>query len=173
MLRGSPRTGGFACRLAERRLAFCPNSLQRRTMACGGTPSPGRALRLSGQRPVRSSAVSFFLQCSRNGSRASPRRLALRAALSLPIVAAGLCFGFRRYLPFARCPQLDASTSRLREADCDRLLGRTRSMFSFANVVHLLPHEFACLRAGRFSLPRIFLRPLDGFFFRHVPLPPN
>jgi hypothetical protein len=42
-------------------------------------------------------------------------------------------------------------------------------MFALANVVHLLPDKFSCLRGGRFAFARIFLCPLQCLFFRHGP----
>jgi hypothetical protein len=41
-------------------------------------------------------------------------------------------------------------------------------MFAFTDVVHLLAHEFACLRAGRFSFFFVALRSSEDLFFWHV-----
>lgn len=41
-------------------------------------------------------------------------------------------------------------------------------MLTFADVVHLLPHKFACLRAGTFAFPCIFPGTFDGLFLRHM-----
>jgi hypothetical protein len=38
-------------------------------------------------------------------------------------------------------------------------------------MVYLLAHEFTGLRARRLSFASIFLRTLNGFFFRHTNLP--
>jgi len=40
-------------------------------------------------------------------------------------------------------------------------------VLSFANMFHLLPYEFACLRRRRFAFARILLRPFDCFLFWH------
>ena len=40
-------------------------------------------------------------------------------------------------------------------------------MFSFANVVHLLPHKLSRLGAGRFAFAGIFMSAFQSFFFRH------
>jgi hypothetical protein len=42
-------------------------------------------------------------------------------------------------------------------------------MFTFANVIHLLAHEFARLGGWRFSFLRVLARPLDRSLFRHTP----
>src|SRR6476646_6387010 len=63
--------------------------------------------------------------------------------------------------------EIDSSPPRLRQANRDRLLRRSRSVLPLANVVHFLAHKFASLRAGRFSLAFILLRPLNRRFFRH------
>ena len=56
---------------------------------------------------------------------------------------------------------------RLGKADCDRLLGRPRPMFSFANVFHFFAHKFPGLSGRRFPFPLIFAGPLDHIFFWH------
>src|SRR5258708_35190048 len=40
-------------------------------------------------------------------------------------------------------------------------------MFSLAYVVHLFPHEFACLRRGSFALAPITPGPFESLPFRH------
>jgi hypothetical protein len=57
---------------------------------------------------------------------------------------------------------------RLREANRDRLLRRARTMLALADVVHLLPDEFAGLRRGRFARLLVLACPLEGGLFRHV-----
>jgi hypothetical protein len=46
-------------------------------------------------------------------------------------------------------------------------------VFAFTDMVHLLAHEFASLRAGCFAFVSVFASPFQGLFFRHVfpPLP--
>jgi hypothetical protein len=45
-------------------------------------------------------------------------------------------------------------------------------VFAFADVVHFLPDEFTRLSGRRLPFPCIFLRPFDGFLFRHFFYPP-
>jgi hypothetical protein len=42
-------------------------------------------------------------------------------------------------------------------------------MFAFADVMHLLAHEFAGLGAGRLAFTRVLTRTFDGLSFRHKP----
>src|SRR5664279_342617 len=67
----------------------------------------------------------------------------------------------------SRRGQLHAGTARLRQTNGNRLFGRGRAVLAFADVVHLLFHEFAGLGAGRFSLARIFVGALQCFFLWH------
>lgn len=66
-----------------------------------------------------------------------------------------------------RCAQLYPCAPCLRKSDRDCLLGRTRSVFSFAYVVHFFPNEFSSLRRWRFTLPCIFAGAFQRLFFRH------
>src|SRR5437763_17201222 len=71
-----------------------------------------------------------------------------------------------------RRTQLHAGPPRLGQPDRNRLLGRTRSVLAFADVMHLFANEFARLRARRLSLPlvapcapqRALLRHLSSLF---------
>ena len=40
-------------------------------------------------------------------------------------------------------------------------------MLAFADVLHFFAHKFSRLRRHRLSLPRVFARPFDCFFFWH------
>ena len=40
-------------------------------------------------------------------------------------------------------------------------------MLAFPNVIYFFTHEFSGLRAGRFSLPRVFAGAIDCVLFRH------
>src|SRR5687767_10633518 len=58
-------------------------------------------------------------------------------------------------LPLRGAPllrQLHARLPRLRQTDRDRLLRRPRAVLAFTNVMDLLAHELARLRAGRLAL---------------------
>jgi hypothetical protein len=41
-------------------------------------------------------------------------------------------------------------------------------MLSFPNMVHLLPHEFSRLGAGRFAFPSILAGSIECLLFGHV-----
>ena len=40
-------------------------------------------------------------------------------------------------------------------------------MFTLAHVVNLFPNKFACLGAGRFAFPCVFLSPFNSLLLRH------
>jgi hypothetical protein len=63
---------------------------------------------------------------------------------------------------------MNTRPSRLREANCDRLLRRPRTMLALADVVHLFADEFAGLRRGRFARLLVLACPLERGLFRHV-----
>ena len=63
--------------------------------------------------------------------------------------------------------QLHAGATGFGQSDGNRLFRRSRSMFAFANMVHFLAHEFACLCRRRFTLPLVLRGPFECFFFRH------
>src|SRR5262245_30713275 len=85
------------------------------------------------------------------------RRLGPRVGRS----AAGAPPGTRRGM--LRRTELHAGSPRLVEADGDRLLGRRGAVLPFTNVVHLLAHELAGLRARRLTLPLVAARSLQSF----------
>jgi hypothetical protein len=68
----------------------------------------------------------------------------------------GLLFRSRFSPPRRR--QLYASPPRLRQADRNRLFGRSSAMFAFADVFHFFAHELARLRGRRLSFTFIFAR---------------
>jgi hypothetical protein len=94
-------------------------------------------------------------------------------ALSFSIISLRLLTGFGGNLSATGWLQLDTSAPRLREAYRDSLFGGTRTVVALANVVHLLPHKFSSLRAGRLAFTSILLSTLDGFLFRHKNLLPQ
>src|SRR5687768_14086583 len=63
--------------------------------------------------------------------------------------------------------KVHARLPRLGESDGDRLLGRSRSMLAFTNVVELLANELAGLGARCFALALGLARPLDGLLLWH------
>src|ERR1043166_1049284 len=106
--------------------------------------------------------MTFTFQRPPHGSR-PPRRYALS-----PPPCRGRRAPLRRRLRSSRrTTELDAGAPCLREPDRDRLLRRSRAVLSFANVMHLLPHELPSLRRRRLSLPFILARAAQRFFLRH------
>jgi len=92
-------------------------------------------------------------------------------ALSLCIVTLRPGFGVFRDATFFRRRQFHSRSSCLRQADCNSLLRRPRSMFTFPDVIYLFAYELPGLRAGRFTFPCIFTSPLYRLFFGHQFLP--
>src|SRR5205823_1906652 len=89
------------------------------------------------------------------------RRRLLRAAGRARLLGARALR--RRALP----RQLHARLARLREADGDRLLGRPRAVLPLTDMVHLLAHELARLRARRLALARVLARASRRLSVRH------
>jgi hypothetical protein len=71
-------------------------------------------------------------------------------------------------LPSLGCA--NSTPARLRQSNRDGLFGGSRSMFPFADVMHLFAHEFSRLRARRFSFFSVAVRSFASFFFRHFVL---
>jgi hypothetical protein len=66
---------------------------------------------------------------------------------------------------------LHARVSRLRQADGDGLLGRSRTMLPLADVVYLLSNELARLSGRRFSFTPVASCAGNCFFLGHLSLP--
>src|SRR5262245_10619793 len=67
-----------------------------------------------------------------------------------------------------RWPELYSGTTGFRKTDGDGLLRRTRAVFAFSDVVHLLAHELAGLRRARFPLFLVPFGAFQRFLLRHV-----
>ena len=159
-----PRPRCETCRRTPRPWSFCSNSASgRRSPDCRRSASCRRYC-LARQSLPRCNGPALSLQRAGSrtrsaGSRSFPpsRRAAcvLRAALRL-------CLCTRR-----RTGELDAGASSLRQADGDGLLGRTRAMFSFTDVMYFLAHELTGLRRGCFSLSVVLSSAFQCCLFRH------
>jgi hypothetical protein len=68
--------------------------------------------------------------------------------------------------PFGR-RQFYTRTPRFGQGYCNRLFGRTRPVYAFADMVEFLAHKFARLGGGRLPLTLVMARPLDGFPLWH------
>lgn len=114
---------------------------------------------------MRSRAARFALQSLYRRARTVRRNLspalpfAIRTGRAPASLFGSLTLRWRR--------QFNSGSPGLGKADGNRLFRRPRTMFSFTNMVYLLPHKFTGLSAGRFSLPRIPSRALNGFSFGH------
>jgi hypothetical protein len=64
-------------------------------------------------------------------------------------------------------PELHAGSTRLVEADRNRLLGRCSAVFPFSDVVHLFAHELTGLSARRLALALVATRTFESFLLRH------
>ncbi len=145
---------------------FGPHGLSRRCLARGGRPPACGGFCLAGQCRRRSDRLRLALQRTRRCpgpprrglSRALPPRFRRRrGALFRPLARAR-----RRRL------QLDAGATRLREADRDCLLRRSRAVLPFANVMDLFAYKLASLCRGRLAGTLCLAGALDSRFFRHV-----
>ena len=123
--------------------------------------APCRRPSLTRQRGPRCSRMAFALE--RRSHRARSRRGRFSAA-----VVRGTSRGLTR--PCAGtlgCSQPDSGATRLRKPDGNRLLGRSRAVFSLADVFDLFPNEFSSLGGWRLALRSIAPRALNRFLFRH------
>jgi len=62
-----------------------------------------------------------------------------------------------------------AGTTRLRQSDRNRLLGRARAVFALADMMDFFAHELSRLGARRFALAGVSTRAVDGRFLWHFP----
>jgi hypothetical protein len=66
-----------------------------------------------------------------------------------------------------RRPKFHSCPPRFGKPDGNRLLGRAHAMFALANVLNLLAHKLARLRARGFALAHVFPRASHGLFIGH------
>jgi hypothetical protein len=137
-----------------------PQPTARRCSVCA--QRTGRAWRAqSWKRPrgFRASAPSSW-RALLGSSFASP--LASLFQIAFGFAARSLCrcaFFWRR--------QFHPGPTGLRQANRNRLPGRSRAMFTLADMFHFLADKFTCLRRRRFTFPFIFTSAFDRFFFWH------
>jgi len=86
--------------------------------------------------------------------------------LPLAIVARGLFARARAGV--LRRRQHHTGATRFRQSNRNRLLGRARTVFAFANVMDFFAHEFSGLGARRFALASVPTSAFDGLFLRHL-----
>src|SRR5690349_13259714 len=100
---------------------------------------PRRASRLARERLARRGPVPFAPQRTADGARSARRRPSRAVRAGTARVLRALLRAALRAAPRRR--QLHARSPRLREADRDRLLRRSRAVLPLADVVHLLADE--------------------------------
>jgi hypothetical protein len=135
-------------------------------------PSAARcASRLAGQRIARRSAGTLPLQSSLGRTRSLNGRFARPAAVSGFICPRGALSSALGRLTFGRRRKIDAGLTGFRQADCNCLFGRPRTVLTFANVMNFLAHELAGLR--RWALPGSLIRTraVNGALRRHIVSP--
>src|SRR5438067_2925408 len=129
-------------------------------------PAASRGSCLPRERRARSGSARLALQRTADSARPPAGRAAGLAPLRE--VALRLAARPRGRLPASGRWQLHSRAARLRQADRDGLLRRTRAVLALPNVVHLLAHELASLRRRRLALRGVFLRAVDGLLVGHV-----
>src|SRR5207244_2940068 len=111
---------------------------------------------------------SFPLQGPMNRPRALGRGRTLRRfAVSARVGPLGTLSGPFARLALLRRRQIDTGAPCLRQTDGDGLLGRTRSMLAFADVMHLLAHKLAGLCCRCLPLALVLARPLHCLLLWH------
>src|SRR5947207_1550751 len=125
-------------------------------------------MRLPGQRRVRRSAVRFTPKRFADRARALGGWLAARRrAVSARVCSRGALARARRCLALLWRRKVDAGSSRLGQSDGDRLLGGSRAVLAFADVVHLFADELAGLRRRRLAFALVTLCSFQCFFLWH------
>ena len=157
-----PRPRARPRRLARRRAApgraLGPHGLLRRRAPRPRAAPHRRAVRLP--RECRPRCRRTRLPLQRAPHRARPPCGWPPPPPPLGDIARGLASGLRRSLPRSRRLKLHARPPRLRQADCDRLFGRSRAVLALTDVVHLLADELAGLCRRRLALGRVLVRAL-------------
>ena len=116
---------------------------------------------------MRSGRARLLLQRLLDRARPRFRRFLCPPACAFFQIALRLLPRAPRGRALLRRRQLHSRSSRLGKADRDRLLGRARSMFSFANMLYLFAHKFPGLGGRGFPFPLILAGSLDHIFFWH------
>ena len=166
-----PSSGSFACRGRSH-----PSAL-----GAGRRLGGGRALRLAAaarcgmrvrtQGASRGRAVRFAPQrASCRGAAPCAAAPGWRRTVATCVITLRLAARTVGCLATRGRSQLDARTTRLREADGDRLLRRACAVLALANVMNLLPYDFPRLRWWRVAIALVLLGALQRFSIRHCDL---
>ena len=142
----------------------CPSRFLCCAGATGCAPSSGGAPGLTRQSFSRSRAAAFTFECAAHRARACRRRLA-PASSAFGQIALGLAF-----CPFTaafRRRQLHTCAARFGQTNRNRLLWRSRAVFSFADMLHFFPNEFAGLRGWRKPFAFVLASAFNCILFWH------
>src|SRR5258705_5573522 len=112
--------------------------------------------------------MPFALQRAKRGPRASGARPSRVASLPVGVSALRLTARPARGFPWSRWRQLYTGASRFGKANRDRLLGATRTVLAFADVMHFFADKLPCLGGGRFALASVFVRASYCSLFWHI-----
>lgn len=145
----------LCCSLPRLRCPLCGRAARR------GTPLPCRRFCLLRQCLVRRRSLRHLLQ--RATGRARPPGRCLLPSASRGVLRGSLGLGASA---LGRA-QFHSGLAGLVKTDRNGLLGVRRTVFAFADVVHLFPDEFSGLRGSRLTFPLIFCCAFECFFLRH------
>src|SRR4030095_13403897 len=164
------KAGGPCGKLSNAILSFLfsgAGSFLRRSGALGFGALPRGGASLPRKRLFRSGGPAFALERLRNCARPGPRwrfGLAFRPLLEL---ALGFAARFLRSRAFLRRRQLYSSPASLRQTDHNCLFGRSRTVFSLADMFHFLAHKLTGLGRGRLAFALVLASTFNCFFFWH------
>ena len=164
-----PGASSLACGASQSPRTLGARGLLGRSAPAGGAALPGARVRMTRKRALGCGRAALAAQGSAASARPGARRRTAPMRLrALRIVARSLFPRSRRSLAPTRRRQFHSRSASLGKSNRDRLLGRASSVLAFPNMIHLLPHEFARLGAGRLAFPCILAGSLKCLFFRHV-----
>lgn len=170
--RPGPRSSRLLRRARAPRRALRARRLPCRGGAGRGTSLRRRRARLLGQGKPRCRRLPLALQSAarRTGSSWGGRRA--RASTVAPGVGARRAPSRLSGRTSSRgWFQIHAGPPCLRQADGNGLLGRSRPVLAFADVMYLFSYELARLSRRGLSLRLVAVSALQGLLFRHVRSP--
>jgi hypothetical protein len=169
---GRPPPRGFTCRCGPHRRTLRASRLPCRRGSLPGRPFGSGGTGLPRERRRRCRLTSLVLQRPFRGCGSIRGRLAAGQRTVPALVGAlGAAPRLLGHLSLCRRREIHARATRLGETDRDRLFGRTRTVFAFADVVYLLAHELSGLSGRCFAFAPVAPRPLNRFLLWHLVLP--
>ena len=142
----------------------CPGRFLCCAGAAGCAATSSGALGLARQSLSRSRAAAFAFKGIAHSARTCRRWLAPTSPafgqIALGLTLCPFLAAFRRW-------QLHARAARFGQTDCDRLLWRSRAVFSLADVFHFFPNEFTGLRGWRKPFAFVLAGAFNYILFWH------